>query len=420
MHRDNQRGVRVNMGRPQGVSVTALVCALCAVCALAVLARWPRWIRGPDEAYVVVAQDAWAGRLSLANYDDETMADRTGGLTAGRNRNFLSPTPPSIAVLLLPLAWLPVESRPILWLLFNVAAFLAASVLLASVVAWPMRRPWLAVTAAAAVLASDPLAENQSRGHVYLLLMPAVAFVLVATAPGRPVGAAGLAICTVAKLWGGVVWLTLIAARAWRPLATAALLTATLLTASLWVTGMDMWRHYFGVVLPQWLTTPKMTVTAYQTIPAVFAHLLRADSQWNPDPLANLPALAPILSIVTGASLLAVTLWRATANEQRLAAVAASMVLAVLYSPVAEQYHYLLIVPSVAVAAERCLLQPGYRVALLTLALFLLLFPLPYKSPVLAVFAGGVFAYPRVVAALIVWALLVIPAPLSCRRVTWA
>lgn len=104
MHRDNQRGVRVNMGRPQGVSVTALVCALCAVCALAVLARWPRWIRGPDEAYVVVAQDAWAGRLSLANYDDETMADRTGGLTAGRNRNFLSPTPPSIAVLLLPLA----------------------------------------------------------------------------------------------------------------------------------------------------------------------------------------------------------------------------------------------------------------------------------------------------------------------------
>lgn len=149
MHRDNQRGVRVNPGRPQGVSVTALVCALGAVCALAVLARWPRWIRGPDEAYVVVAEDAWAGRLSVANYDDETMADRTGGLTAGRNRNFLSPTPPSIAVLLLPLAWLPAESRPILWLLFNVAAFLAASVLLGSVVAWPMRRPWLAVTAAA-------------------------------------------------------------------------------------------------------------------------------------------------------------------------------------------------------------------------------------------------------------------------------
>jgi hypothetical protein len=271
----------------------------------------------------------------------------------------------------------------------------------------------MAVAASAAVLVSDPLAENLSRGQVYLLLMPAVAAVLLTIATGRSAGAAGLAICAVTKLWGGAVWITLIAARAWRLLATAVLLTVTVLTTSLWTAGLDTWRHYLGVVVPEWLTTPRMTVTAYQTIPSMFAHLLRPDPQWNPEPLANLPALAVVLSILGGASMLGITVWRATTTEQRLGAVAASIVLAVLYSPLAEQYHYLLIVPSVVVAIERCLQQPSHRTALLTLmpALCLLVFPLPYKSTEFAEFAGGVFAYPRVVGALMVWSLLVISPP---------
>jgi hypothetical protein len=152
-----------------------------------------------------------------------------------------------------------------------------------------------------------------------------------------------------------------------------------------------------------------MAVTAYQTIPAVFAHLLRADSQWNPDPLANLPTLALVLTIITGGSLLAVTMWQAAKEKHRLAAVAASTVLAVMFSPVAEQYHYLLVVPSVAIAVERHGVRWSLRTAMLTLVLFLLFLPLPFKSPQLAQVAAGVFAYPRVVAALLLWTLLVIP-----------
>ena len=87
--------------------------------------------------------------------------------------------------------------------------------------------------------------------------------------------------------------MALLAARAWRLLATAAIVTAALLLAALWVAGPQTWSYYIQVVLPNWLTTPKMTVTAYQTIPAVFAHLLRADPQWNPDPLANRPDARP-------------------------------------------------------------------------------------------------------------------------------
>jgi hypothetical protein len=337
------------------------------------------------------------------------MAARTGAMTEGRNRNFLAPTPPSIAVLLLPLAWVPAGARPVVWLVLNVGALLATGWLLARIISWPTRHPWLAVVAAAAVLLSAPLAENLARGQVYLLLMPAVACVLLATATGRSAGASGLAICTAAKLWGGAVWMTLLGARAWRLLATAAIVTAALLMAALWVAGPQTWSYYIQAVLPNWLTTPKMAVTAYQTIPAVFAHLLRADSQWNPDPLANLPTLALVLTIITGGSLLAVTMWQAAKEKHRLAAVAASTVLAVMFSPVAEQYHYLLVVPSVAIAVERHGVRWSLRTAMLTLVLFLLFLPLPFKSPQLAQVAAGVFAYPRVVAALLLWTLLVIP-----------
>ena len=243
--------------------------------------------------------------------------------------------------------------------------------------------------------------------------MPAIASVLVASATDRAAGVVGLAICTAAKLWGGFVWMGLVAAGAWRLVAISAFATATLFTTSLCVANIETWRHYFENVVPEWLTTTRITVTAYQTVPAFFAHLLRADPQWNPEPLADLPALALALSLIGAGSMLGVTLWAAAVKHLRLPAIAAAAVLAVLYAPLAEQYHYLLIVPSVVVAAERCFLQPGYRTALLTLmpAVALLILPLPYKSSELAEFAGGVFAYPRVVGALMVWTLLVWPLP---------
>ena len=167
------------MTRPRPFA-NAVVLGVCAVCALSILTRFPRWIRGPDEAYVVVAEDAWAGRLGLHNYDEHAMAERTGAMSDGRNRNFLAPTPPSIAVLLLPLAWLPQSARPIVWLVLNVAAVVMTCWLVGRVVSWPARHPALATTAAAAVLFSEPLAENLARGQVYLLLMPATAALLVA------------------------------------------------------------------------------------------------------------------------------------------------------------------------------------------------------------------------------------------------
>ena len=203
--------------------------------------------------------------------------------------------------------------------------------------------------------------------------------------------------------------MALLAARAWRLLATTAIVTAVLLISALWVAGTQTWSYYIHVVLPNWLTTPMMTVTAYQTIPAMFAHLLRADPQWNPDPLANLPMLAIALTIIAAASLLAVTMWQAAKEERRLAAVAASIVLAVMFSPVAEQYHYLLIVPSITIAVERDGLRWDVRTVMLMLVLFLLFFPLPFKSRELADLAAGVFAYPRVVAALLLWTLLLKP-----------
>src|SRR5262249_3116290 len=88
--------------------ITFLVVALSFV---AVGLGFERWNRGPAEPYIIAAEDAWSGRIGPALYDDDQMAARTGAMTNGRARDIFSPSPPSLVVVLLPLAWLPTRGR---------------------------------------------------------------------------------------------------------------------------------------------------------------------------------------------------------------------------------------------------------------------------------------------------------------------
>ena len=176
----------------QSASAKLLVLGLCAICGLAVVARFPRWIRGPDEAYVIVAEDAWAGRLGLANYDDEAMEARTGAMTEGRNRSFLAPTS-AFDCRVAASAGMGPSGREA----HRVAAAQCRRIVSDRLSARPHHLlantpPLAGCRRATALLLSEPLAENLARGQVYLLLMPAAAGVLVATATGDRRGRRGL------------------------------------------------------------------------------------------------------------------------------------------------------------------------------------------------------------------------------------
>ena len=395
--------------KPRRHIVTIL--SVAAVSGLTIGLHIQLWSRGPAEPYIIAAEDVWTGRIGPGLYDDGALADRTAGMTKGRVRDIFSPSPPSLSLLLLPLAWLPASDRSNVWLALNLGSVWMTFWLVARMTSWPTRRPLFAVAAAAFFLLSEPFAENLARGQIYALLMSSTAAAMMA-ARGSVLGpAGGLAICAIAKLWGGPMWLALMTARVWRTLLVASLVTLSGLMLSLYVTGLDTWHEYLWVVLPRWISTPVATVTAHQTIPAALAHLMRMDPQWNPHPaFANVPLLV-FLAPATSFVLLVVTARTILKAQDPTAGIAASIVLSILVSPLGEQYHYLLLVPSCAVAIELAADGGGRRTAMLVLSLLLLGLPLPFKSSRVGELVFGVLSYPRLAGGLLLWLFLVTTRP---------
>jgi hypothetical protein len=387
--------------------VTAAL-TVAAVCSVAVVLDPSLWTRGPLESYVIAAEDLAAGRIGPALYDDAALAARTGEMTGGRVRDFFSPSPPSLAIVLAPLAWTPARLRSMIWLLLNLGSVVATFWLSGGL----RHRPLLAGVASACLVSSAPFTENLERGQIYGLLMSGSAAIMTAAEGSRRLAGAGLAVGVVTKLWGAPAWLVILAARGWPTFLVAASATVGILTLSVYAAGIATWSHYVSVVLPSWMTTPKAAVTAYQTIPSFFAHIMRADPQWNPHPPLNQPALA-ILAVLLSVVVMLMAMVRAASDPGRFReALAAGIVLAVVLSPLAEQYHYLLLVPSCAVAIDAARSRSSRSMlgnVGLGLALALIFLPLPFKSPRASDWAWGLLAYPRLAGGLLVWTLLVRP-----------
>jgi len=130
------------------------------------------------------------------------------------------------------------------------------------------------------------------------------------------------------------------------------------------------------------------------------------DPQWAPRPLLDAPWLAGALWWALALALLAVTLW-AAARWRSPAIPMAMMCLVVPLQPAGEEYHYtlLLLVLLLLLATWR---KPPALAGLLGAAL---LFALPAYFVNTAVFGGwpqALVAYPRMVAALLLWALLML------------
>lgn len=378
---------------------------------LSIAKRPSEWMRGPSESYVLGASDLASGRFGPGLYDDRETSDRIASMTQGRVRDVFSPAPPSTALAFLPLAYVPGSWLPIGWAALNVAALIASLVLIARTVTWPDRHPLIAVFAVGCLLLSAPFGQNLHNGQAYLLMMTACAWVVAGDAARKSVPAAiGLAWLALSKLAGWPTWVLFAAMRDWRTLAVAFALIVAAVAASLPLIGLSMWLHYFTVVLPTGVSSPKATVTAYQTVPSFLAHAFRWDAEWNPSPVADIPFLAAVLTAAIALVLVGATVALARRNSNaRLRAVAASIVLSVLLSPVAEQYHYLMVVPSIAVAIEHVRAGNWRHQVILALALLLLALPIPYRYAPLATWGFGLAAYPRVAGGILLWLTLLWP-----------
>jgi hypothetical protein len=304
---------------------------------------------------------------------------------------------------MLPLASLNYSTARLIWTVFNL--FLLALILWWLGRALELRGPW-APAFIAFVLLYQPLYANFYFGQVYVFLLGLLIVAWHGYRQGRDAWL-GLALGTmlVLKVAGVLLWTLLLAQRRWRALAWAVTTALLIILLSLPWSGLPAWLRHAEVIFSLG-SQPERSVTAYQTLASFFSHLLIFDSRLNPQPLFLAPALGLWLPWLGFALLIGISaLWAYLTGPNDLV-FAAFVILSLILSPLALDYHYPLLLLPVAVLlawvrGRSCLLPwliLGTGVALIAL-------DLPYRSPRLTAGAWALLAYPKLYGALLLWVL---------------
>ena len=346
-------------------------------------------------------------------YDDPWFQERIDafGFTRVRDVYF---QPPTMSLMLAPIAWMSPPRARIGWIICSFVFWWSGLALLVKTLsrtgAGPVA-PWLRLVALTTVYV--PLADNFRQGQGYSLLFLLLCAVLYLAQDPNPrrTWRAGvpLGFMLVLKMAGLWFWPFLLAARRWGVLLTAAVTAlAVALFAAPAVDG-EAWRRYFHE-LPRLASDPVRYVTGYQTVTSLMGHLFVFDARWNPTPVANRPQLAIGLAVVATAVALIVSarLQRIASEDRDARALSWGLLTALCVSlaPIAESYHYLLVLPAVVVAlwwaSERRVSRISW--ALLLLAILLLITPVRlYDSRHFQAGWRALLAYPRLYGAFVLW-----------------
>lgn len=323
--------------------------------------------------------------------------------------------PPTMSLILLPLAGLPPPTARLAWILFSLVCLVGGLVVLGRALA----QPWLwGLWVTPLALLYAPVSETIRLGQAYLLLfflLSLFVWALVRWPPRRRTSATAgisLGLLLILKTTGVWLWPLLAAARRWSILGWGMLTAGVIALVTLPWTGSTAWRTYLSLV-PTLAGKPERTVTAYQTLASLAGHLFDFDVRFNPQPVADVPALASVITLAALAGLLIVSIRCNRIDDpqhaRRVLSAAMMGSLLVVTAPLGEGYHYVLVLPSLVMAlwwAWR--VRPGV-VAWIVLvgATVLMAAPLPYTHPRLAEGWWSLLAYPRAYGALVLWGWLV-------------
>ena len=351
---------------------------------------------------VVIRDDLPASRL----FDDEWFRERVvresrGGVTDV----FLSNTP-VLAVAWLPLAHLQVDTARTVWIWINVLMLVLAIAIVMKQLALPPSLPVLVALVALFTLPA-PVRAQFHAGQMYgvVLLIHTIGWQAYMNRRDEVLGIA-LGLAMILKLSGWPIALLLLARRRWLALGWAMSVSVLAILCTLPIVGVASWIGLLFDEIPRVLTWPAASLTAYQTTTSFWHHLLRFDAQVNPAPLADLPWLAVLLTALT--TIVACTALLRSRRPQH-AVFAAAIALVELLNPIAEQYHYILVLLPLAVLwAEAVRMRSPARIAVACVATFLLGWPLQYNVP--APGLSALLHYPRLFGGWIVFIALLLPA----------
>ncbi|HYP21776.1 MAG TPA: glycosyltransferase family 87 protein [Chloroflexia bacterium] len=309
----------------------------------------------------------WVGaRLAIEGqgamlYDAEVFS--SASIRLGAVSDIFDPNSPATILPYLPIAGLDVDTARTLWICASLLFFVVAWVLLLRALRLP---PLVALALTGAVPLFQPWRANIRTGQDYAAaLLFIVAGALLSLRMGPPSGDAvnsgrsrgsfaagcslGLAML-MRQFYGTVHLLPALVHRQWKTVGAAAgVYGAAVLLTLVWF-GPGVWGTSLNLITT-WRERPETAVNAYQSLNNFLTHLFRYHPQWNPGPILDVPWLVAPLWWLLAALLVAVsiyTIWRTrTLGEgstaaQRLLPYALATPLALLISPISEDYHHTL------------------------------------------------------------------------------
>ncbi len=358
----------------------------------------------PTSTYWVAPRMVWDGRGDEL-YDTEAFAAAAVEYGASIDRGFIPNAPPAVLPLL-PFGLLPEAPAYFVWTALSLASVLGAVALL-------LRLLGASVLASLGVVALLPLYEplrlNFQVGQAFTFVLLAIVAVAVRSEAVRGLAAAGAAI--LKSLYGLVMLAPAVIARRWRELAIALGVLGAACLVSVFIVGIDGWRVWLETTIG-WRSMPGVTVTAYQTLTSLFGHLFRYEPIFNPTPVTDAPLLENVLFYASAGALvlISVTTIARRSSPSLPLPIALLVPVAILVSPIAEDYHYVLMLLPITAAGAILLREPtrGWLPIILFVAALVLLVPAwPFEQQPVDGWSALLY-YPRVYGALLLWAALLV------------
>jgi hypothetical protein len=346
----------------------------------------------------------------------------------GLRADVFCPFPPTMALLMMPVAWMPPIAARVAWIGLDVA-MVSAMVAIAwwlggritpqATAGTESRIPFVRYLAPALAVVAlyQPLHADLQANQVYTLIALLYALWLYGYATGRDwLCGAAMAGLALAKLSGWPLWVFTLVSRRWRTFAWAIGLGLAGMLATLPLLSLDFWELY---LLRQIVTVPDNPVNgspAFQTMTSLLRQCFFYDGNWSASPLVDAPWLARGLWWLLAAILLWATLRRAAADTTLFSAMAVCCLIVPL-QPAGEQYHYTLLLTVLLILLGgwvygRITIDTFRTPTIVCLCLAGLLFVAPayfLRPPWLT--SGwplAPLAYPRLYGALLLWGGLLI------------
>ena len=315
--------------------------------------------------------------------------------------------PPTTALALVPLAWLPPSAAKTAWTTISLILYAFSLLILLRLCGIGLTTtPGLALSTL--FFAWRPAYESIALGQLYALLLFLVCLSMVGL-NRKSFALLGLPISATILLKGygflPALWLAI--TRRWKAFWWTIAGTGAVVASAWAFLTPGSWSEYYARVVRTMGMLPPDAHVAYQTINGFVHHLFSYDAQWLPHPLLALPpGVVMGMSVALNILLVLHVVGRhhGQSPEERTFWFSAVIAAGVVTAPLAEDYHFVLFLPYVfgvctTIWKEYSVRRKPSGVHWICLAaIAIIAMPLQYKELQFASFPIILLAYPKLYA----------------------